>query len=152
MPKLRKTLAAATVGLAAVAGSVMTAPAANAATSLCGSSYGYVGKHAMTRYSGVGGPRIGGYVYVYYSSKTQHNCAIAKPVSELRGSARKLGVGLYSPAYRRGHSDGYNSWENYRRWAGPVYVKAPHSCINLVGDVSTTLAHYSVNKKGVHCD
>ncbi|WP_326654992.1 hypothetical protein [Streptomyces sp. NBC_01750] len=151
MPKLRRVLTAATVGIAGVAGSIAIAPAANAATSLCGSGYAYVGKHAMTRDSGTGGPRTGGYVYVYYSKQTRHNCAIAKPVPELRSTARKIGVGLYSPAYKRGHSDGYNSWENYRKWAGPVYVKAPHSCITVVGDVSAGRAHYSVNKRGVHC-
>jgi hypothetical protein len=143
-------LTTATVGLAGVASSIAIAPAANAGTSLCGSGYAYIGKHAMNRVSGVG-PRTGGYVYVYYSRQTQHNCAIAKPVAELRGTVRKLAVGLHSPAFRRGHSDGYNSWENYRQWAGPVYVKAPRSCVTVVGDVAAGRAHYSVNKRGVHC-
>ncbi|MFF1678354.1 hypothetical protein ACFVYG_20230 [Streptomyces sp. NPDC058256] len=153
MLKSRPTLAALTVGLAAVVGTLVTAPTATAATatSLCGSGYRYVGQHAMKRESGTGGPSIGGYVYVYYSAKSQHNCAIAKPVAALKGKAWGLGVGLHSPKYKRGHSDGYEHWQNYTKWAGPVYVKAPHACITLVGDMSAGRAHYSVTKERVHC-
>lgn len=153
MPKLRATLAALTVGAAAVVGTVVTAPTATAATtSLCGSGYNYVGKHAMTRESGKGGPNTGGYVYVYYSAKTQHNCAIAQPVASLKGKSWGLGVGLHSPKYKRGHSDGYQHGQNYTKWAGPVYVKAPHACITVVGDMSAGRAHYSVLKERAHCD
>jgi hypothetical protein len=137
--------------LAGMVASLGFAPTAIAATSLCGSGYSYVGKHAMTRNSGSGGPRVGGYVYVYYSGQTQHNCAIAKPVAELRATARYLGVGLHSPSFNRGQADGYRPGENYRQWAGPVYVKAPHACITVVGDMNAGHAHYGVTKYGVHC-
>ncbi|KNE80126.1 hypothetical protein AB0B04_32120 [Streptomyces xinghaiensis] len=151
MPKSRAVLAATTVTLAALAGTLASASSATAATSLCGSTYNYVGKHPMKRTSGTGGPRTGGYVYVYYSARTKHNCAISKPVAQLRGKARGLGVGLYSPRYNRGHSDGYQPRQNYTQWAGPVYVKAPQACINVVGDMTTSRAHYAVTKRGVHC-
>jgi hypothetical protein len=152
MLNLRAVFAASTVALAAVAGTFASAPTAAAATmSLCGSTYNYLGKHAMKRVSGKGGPSTGGYVYVYYSAKSQHNCAIAKPVADLRGKAWGLGVGLHSPTYKRGHSDGYATGQVYTRWAGPVYVKAPHACINLVGDMNAGGAHYEVTKEGVHC-
>ncbi|MER5372707.1 hypothetical protein [Streptomyces sp. NPDC002553] len=158
MQKLRAVLAASTAGSAAIAGMVANAPTAAAATStsLCGSTYGYVGKHAMTKVSGKEGPRTGGYVYVYYSAKTKKNCAISKPVPELRGKAWGLGVGLHSPTYKDGESDGYARGQVYTRWAGPVYVKSPHACINVVGDMNIgapghVRAHYEVSKNGVHC-
>ncbi|KOV73395.1 MULTISPECIES: hypothetical protein [unclassified Streptomyces] len=152
MSNVRALLTTSTVALAAVAGTLALAPTATAVTtSLCGSTYNYVGKHAMKRVSGTGGPSTGGYVYVYYSPKTQQNCAIAKPVSDLRGKAWGLGVGLHSPKYKRGQSDGYASGQVYTRWAGPVYVKAPHACINVVGDMNAGRAHYAVTKEGVHC-
>jgi hypothetical protein len=156
MQKLRAVLAAATVSVAALAGTVATAPTAAAATSLCGSTYAYVGKHAMTKVSGREGPRTGGYVYVYYSAKTKKNCAISKPAPALRGRSWGLGVGLHSPTYRDGESDGYARGQVYTRWAGPVYVKSPRACINVVGDMNTgtpghVRAHYEVSKKRVHC-
>ncbi|WP_331726313.1 hypothetical protein [Streptomyces sp. NBC_00470] len=155
MPKIRVALAAATLGLAAGAGAVATAPAASAASpssyaSLCGSSYQLVGSHAMTRDSG-SGPTTGGYVYVFYSSQTQRNCAISKPVGTMKGKAHGLGVGLSSPRYLHGQSDGYQLGHNYTQYAGPVYVKAPHSCINVVGDMATRTGHYSTSAQGVHC-
>ncbi|MGW0337094.1 hypothetical protein ACWD0J_35600 [Streptomyces sp. NPDC003011] len=157
MKKSRTVLAAGAVTVAALAGTLASAPTAAAATSLCGSSYGYVGKHALTKVSGRGGPRTGGYVYVYYNAKTKKNCAITKPVPELRGNAWGLGVGLHSPTYKDGESDGYARGQVYTRWAGPVYVKSPHACITVTGDLNMGTpgrlrAHYEVVKRGVHCD
>ena len=158
MTKDGAVLAAGTVTLAALAGTLASAPTAAAATSSsCGATYGYVGKHALTKVSGRSGPRTGGYVYVYYSTATKKNCAITKPVAQLRGNAWGLGVGLHSPTYKDGESDGYARGQVYTRWAGPVYVRSPHACINLVGDLNTGApghlrAHYEVSKKDVHCD
>ncbi|MGW6145664.1 hypothetical protein [Streptomyces sp. NPDC055140] len=155
MPKFRVAIAAAAMGLAVVGGALVTAPAASAASpssygALCGSGYQLVGAHPMKRDSGRG-PGTGGYVYVYYSAASHKNCAIAKPVATMMGKAYGLGVGLHSPKYKSGASDGYQLGRNYTHWAGPVYVKAPHACINVVGDMAIKGGHYSALAENVHC-
>ncbi|MEO3875615.1 hypothetical protein ABGB18_43115 [Nonomuraea sp. B12E4] len=130
-------------GVVMVAGGLVTgATAASASTaaaaSPCGSGYGRVGVYAI--------PKTGarkGTLEVYYSSKTGKNCALAYGYGATYNHKTYKSVLIsVSDGTRADHDYG-----QFSRYAGPVYVSAPHKCIDVSGWIVGTKRVLS----RVHC-
>ncbi len=113
---------------------MLCAPSPASAMSLpsgsCGSGYTKVATYNMISYTE--SPSVGGYVSVYYSAATGRNCAIARPITTWAGQNTGLTVCIELANGTRESCDGAPE-HDYRYYAGPVYVTAPHTCINVYG-------------------
>lgn len=125
--KLAKTAAAIACTTAALAGTLVAASPASAATygGECGSGYGVVNSASI-------GSK--GTVFLTYNSSTGKNCAIAKRNSA--GSAVLIEVGLgtnpvgsHWPKFEGG---------NFTSYAGPVYLSAAGKCVDWMGRITGT--------------
>ncbi|MFI7230499.1 spore-associated protein A [Nonomuraea angiospora] len=129
---------AAVVGSALIAGGLLTGLAAPAsAAGPCGSGYGL-----LTSYPIKSGDELRAYLDVYYSSSSGKNCAVTR-ATKFAGTPHSMGVGMS----RSGSTWVSDSSENYAYYAGPVYVSARGSCIDLWANDGW--ASLQLNK--VHC-
>lgn len=152
---LRRTAAVGTT-VAALAGGLLmaTAPTATAASSVCGSSYGLVGTYEMTK--NWGDPYVGGHLYIYYSSATGKNCAVARPIARWAGDVDNLFVEIQrSQGWPYRDDDGALYRGSYHWYAGPVYTPARHQCIEATAHLDGANGeHYAAavgQVSGVHC-
>ncbi|GII28131.1 hypothetical protein Pmi06nite_15730 [Planotetraspora mira] len=105
-------------GAAALAGTVMAAPASAATPAgICGSGYYVLDSHAVGAYATV---------YVLYKSGGD-NCAVTL-LKKPDGKKHQLGVYL---RYQGGTMQ--KDVDMYSTYAGPVYVHAPSKCIEWSG-------------------
>lgn len=144
----RRLTAVATAATAISAGLLAMPSTASAATvGSCGSGYGKVGSYPVTRaWEGTAG-----YIDVYYSSYTGKNCAITRPISSLSGKAGNIWVCIDSPIGAR-DCDGHGA--NYRYYAGPVYVYARGTCIDVRGGLNRRPGDnepFTGGAQNVHC-
>lgn len=88
---------------------------------VCGSSYGVIDAMSLPGY---------GTVYLTYSSATGENCVVT-----IRDNP---GTRLFMSAYIElsGTSPWIEDAGNYTTYAGPVYVSAPHHCIDWGGNIN----------------
>ncbi|MEO3869764.1 hypothetical protein ABGB18_13130 [Nonomuraea sp. B12E4] len=105
----------------------------------CGSGYTRIGVYNI--------PATGtkkGTLEVYYNSGSGKNCALAYGSGANYGTTTYKAVGIALPT-----SDGWADYEadDFKYYAGPVYVTAKGKCIDLVGAVGTAV-RYATN---VHC-
>ncbi|MGN9840137.1 hypothetical protein ACTMTI_18635 [Nonomuraea sp. H19] len=128
----------------ALAVTALAAPAEAAAT-VCGSSYTKVGSYAIPQT----GTRVGT-LEVYYSSSTGKNCALAVGYGSTYGvkNTKAVYIGLAGPGVPWA-DDNSGSFEYY---AGPVYVSAPGKCIAVQGVIFKGSTHYTRHLDSVHCD
>lgn len=128
LSKLRKPVMVAAAAVAIAAGATtLSAGEANAApvspmayNGVCGSGYGVIDSHALT----------GGTIYLTYNGSTEKNCVVT--VRSSPGSAEYM-LAEVSLAGAPWNADS----GNYTTYAGPVYVYAPHSCIDWGGGISS---------------
>ncbi|GAA4928540.1 hypothetical protein HD597_004438 [Nonomuraea thailandensis] len=136
--KLASLLFGAT--LAATTTLAATATPASAAGP-CGSSYSRVGVYS------IGVEKYGyrtGILEVYYSSSTGKNCALTYGDGPYANTTSWKGVVI-----SRGDGSGKDAdADNYKYYAGPVYVSAPGQCIDVEG-ISPSWT--SVKLNNVHC-
>ncbi|MGW1496419.1 hypothetical protein [Streptomyces sp. NPDC002402] len=134
MNTLRKTvLVTSSLALTAAGVVATTSTTASATTraNYCGSSYTFLKSWPITALSWTSDAgRTVGYIDIYWSRSAGKNCAIARPnngiynPNHIQVSIRRTGTGWSG-------MDGLN--QNYRKYAGPVYVSAPNSCIDFEG-------------------
>ncbi|WP_186403746.1 hypothetical protein [[Actinomadura] parvosata] len=140
--RFRRTFGVVVGALVALAGMPLGAAPAQAASNLCkDASYVQVGSYKIMY-----GGRHRGSIEVFYSSRTQKNCAVAIGVGDFYGKRNYKGVGI-----RVSGAKG-NGWAEldqamYKYYAGPVFVKAPGKCIDVYGVMAT--ATRTVKSK--HC-
>ena len=108
----------------------VTASPASAAGE-CGSGYTQVDSYAIGS---------AGTLELYYSSSSGKNCAIARDSSPGYGH-KAVYIGLENKPWADVDSG------NFTYYAGPVYVSAPGQCIDVRGDVGSTVTV----KESVHC-
>jgi hypothetical protein len=106
------------VGTAAI--SSATASAANY-NGVCGSSYGVVD------HTDIGG----GTIWLTYSSSTGENCVVT--VRDNPGAAEGMNAWVKLSSSPTWHQDP----GNFTTYAGPVYVSAPHQCIDWGGGIES---------------
>lgn len=146
----RRITAVATAATAISAGLLALPSTASAAAPVgsCGSSYGKVGSYPVTR----SWESTAGYIDVYYSRSTGKNCAVTRPVSALAGKAGNIWVCIERSPYGGRACDGSSA--NYRYYAGPVYVSARGTCINVSGGLTRTPGDnqpFNGGAQKVHC-
>jgi hypothetical protein len=127
---------------AALASTTLVAGATPAsAAGPCGSSYTRVGVY------NIGIEKYGyrtGILEVYYSSSTGKNCALTYGDGPYANTTSWKGVTI-----SRGDGSGKDTdADNYKYYAGPVYVSAPGQCIDVEG-ISPSWT--SVKLNNVHC-
>ena len=119
---------AAAFAVFAVSPLVLAAPAhaaapADTAAAACGSGYHVEDSETM----GYGQNVI---AYLLYSTRTGENCAVTVKTRDNHyyGRASGLGAGL-----KRSGGSWTKDDRSYRYYAGPVYVHAPHACVEFWG-------------------
>ena len=124
--------------LAVLAGAAMasawligTAAPASAAGE-CGSGYTHVDSYAIGS---------AGTLELYYNSGSGKNCAIARDSSPGNGY-KAVYIGLADKPWADTDTG------NFTYYAGPVYVSAAGRCIDLRGDIGSTVTV----KQSVHCN
>ncbi|GAA2378626.1 hypothetical protein GCM10010404_38620 [Nonomuraea africana] len=136
--------------LAIIAGAVLTStwivtsatPAG--ASGPCGNGYGRVGVYKIPE----NGDRMGT-LEVYYNSRTGKNCALAYGYGATYGSHAWKMVGISrSGATRYADQDS----GNYTTYAGPVYVSARDTCINVNASIHFKNKFYKRSLTSAHCD
>ncbi|MEO3786170.1 spore-associated protein A [Actinocorallia sp. B10E7] len=125
--KFTKTAATVACTAAALAGTLVAAAPASAATygGECGSGYKVVNSDAI-------GTK--GTVFLTYNSSTGKNCAIAKRNTVGSAVLVEVGLGVYPvgshwPAFQGGYFTSY---------AGPIYLSAAGRCVDWMGRISGT--------------
>lgn len=141
-----RTRAAAMVGTVALATSGLiglSSGQANAIprTNYCGSSYTFLKSWPITWRS-----QTGGYIDVYYSGG--YNCVIVRTNDSVISSASEIVAGLRKSGGTWQY-DGLN--KNYTRYAGPLYVYAPGSCIDMFGSFEASGGGGAALIEDVHC-
>jgi len=125
MRLLRKSLATATATLALLAGGVLAAAPASAATynGACGTGYVVVNSAQV--------PASLGTVFLTYNSSNGYNCAVT--IRNNPGTALPMNVGL-----RRAGNESSAQYDpgSYTTYAGPVYVYGSGSCMDWGGIIN----------------
>lgn len=138
--KRAATVAAVAAAMAIPASSAFAATPALGSNSIhpnasyngvCGAGYGVIDSMGVS----------GGTIYLAYSSATGDNCVVT--VRNTPGATESMGadVSLDSSPYWNQDSG------NYTTYAGPVYVYAPHACIDWGGWIGSS-SNYQYD---VHC-
>ena len=143
----RRRVAAIGATIAALTGGLLMAGAPTAAASgVCGSSYRLIDTYRLTSDAG----KTGGYMYLYWNPNG-FNCAVAKPIAAWAGDVNDITVSIQRADNTGNDADGTHG-ENYHYYAGPVYVYAPHTCLDLTGGFIHNHRDYlNVSEAGVHC-
>jgi hypothetical protein len=111
---------------------VVAAPAAAAGnpytpTGLCGAGFGIIDHHDLR------GPKGGllGTTYLLWDGRSQRNCAVMI-------KRRAIGTPTFAEVSlaKKGGNYMADSSLDYRYYAGPLYVKAPHTCVTFGGRMS----------------
>lgn len=100
----------------------------------CGSSYGFLKSWAI-KDGWYPNPTVG-YIDVYYNSSNGNNCVITRANDGEVGGANHIIAGLRKSGSSTWKLDGNNS--NYTSYAGPLYVYAAGSCIDIYGELNYT--------------
>lgn len=118
-------VAACATSLAATAGPAAAAPKKNPYTpgQVCGGSYGVIGQHALNASDGT----TLGTAYLLYSGATKKNCAVVMKRTRI-GQKTYASVDLQKKGGRLAKNGGL-----FKYYAGPVYVKAPKTCVKWSG-------------------
>lgn len=113
---------AAVAGLFAMAAPASAAPvsATAAYNGACGSGYTVIDSYKFTT--------VYGTVYLTYNGSTGYNCVV---------TVHDYGSAAYTGAYLTRQSDGAGNSDvgEYTRYAGPVYLSAPGTCIKWGGNL-----------------
>ncbi|MCO6010098.1 spore-associated protein A [Actinoallomurus purpureus] len=133
----RRIAVAATVALASSWAVGAAAPAY--ATGPCGSGYTRIDVYDISTKSGV----KKGSLELYYSSASGKNCALAYGVGSTYGTTTYKSVSI-----ARSGDYWTPDFGDFKYYAGPVYVSAANTCIDLEGQIGSD-ADRVVN--GVHC-
>jgi len=145
-----RTRAAAMLSAVALATSGLVGLSAGPAnaiprTNYCGSSYGFLKSWTIEWRT-----LPGGYIDVYYNSSNGYNCVIARTNDSVIKSAWDIYVGA-RPSGGTWVRDGDKAGQHFTQYAGPVYIYAPHTCIDLVGGFDTSGGGSGQGYTGVHC-
>ncbi|MET7692033.1 hypothetical protein ABZT06_29310 [Streptomyces sp. NPDC005483] len=100
----------------------------------CGSSYGFLKSWAI-KDGWYPNPTVG-YIDVYYNSSNGNNCVITRANDSEVGGANHIIAGIRKSGSSTWKLDGNNS--NYTSYAGPLYVYAAGSCIDIYGELNYT--------------
>ncbi|MEV4113796.1 hypothetical protein [Nonomuraea sp. NPDC049695] len=131
--RFRRTFGVVAGALVAFAGMPLGAAPAQAASNLCkDASYARVGVYKIMY-----GGKHRGSIEVYYSSRTQKNCAVAVGVGDFYGRSNYKGVGIRVSGTTKGDNWAELDQAMYKYYAGPVFVKAPGKCIDVYGVMAT---------------
>ncbi|MCX5078544.1 MULTISPECIES: hypothetical protein [unclassified Streptomyces] len=109
-----------------------TEAAAYPQVNVCGSSYGSLKQYPIV--DPENGYRVG-WIDTYYSSATGKNCAIARGDDSRASGFTHIDVmiGLTSQV---GWAQEDGAFQNYTKYAGPVYVYAPgNTCIDVASNL-----------------
>ncbi|MFG2076392.1 spore-associated protein A [Nonomuraea maritima] len=127
MTSFKKTAVGAAFAVTALAGALVTASPASAATygNECGSGY------AVVNSAPIGST---GTVYLTYSSATGRNCVVAKRNSAGSAVLVEAGLSIYpAGTHWAAYDGGY-----YTSYAGPIYLSAAGKCVDWMGRISGT--------------
>lgn len=130
--KIIKTLLAATM-LAVVSATGFISPQAHALSdggNLCGSGYKQVGTVPMKDKGG----KKGGELKVYWSDKQKQNCAVTK-ASQDTHEKKHMVVRICFDRCNRDNPQAADEGRYYE-YAGPVYMYAPGTCIEVKGEIA----------------
>ncbi|MCG5217730.1 hypothetical protein [Streptosporangium sp. KLBMP 9127] len=136
--QIRSKVAAAIGAAVVLASPVVTASPASAAGP-CGSGYSRVGTYSVMD----GGTRRGT-LEVHYNAGTGKNCALTYGYGSYYGAEtlKMVRVSLTGAPSHYDYDEGF-----YKYYAGPVYISAEDSCIDVVAQAG--VARRALN--GVHC-
>ncbi|GAA2876019.1 spore-associated protein A [Nonomuraea rubra] len=135
---------ASVVALAACAVTLTATPAgASGAANPCGSGYKLVGSYTIAK----DGTKYGT-LEVRWSAATGKNCALAYGFGANYGRADYKSVRIETTGSTRWAD---TDWGDYKYYAGPVYVSARNTCINVAAHVRGTRGTGFVSKRSVHC-
>ena len=118
-------------GATMVASSLFATATPASAAGECGSGYTRIDSYAIGS---------AGTLELYYNSGSGKNCAIARDSSPSYGY-KAVYIGLADKPWADVDSG------NFTYYAGPVYVSASHQCIDVRGDIGSTVTV----KESVHC-
>ncbi|NUW37433.1 spore-associated protein A [Nonomuraea sp. SMC257] len=127
-------------GVALASTCFLASPTPASAAGPCGSGYNRIGVYAIPQ----SGPKVGS-LEVYYNAGNGKNCALAYGIGpDYYGKSTYKDVAIR----RAGGSGGWVSNQGYfTYYAGPVYLSAQGTCIDLAGYMGGT-ERYVWN---VHC-
>ncbi|MFD9410492.1 hypothetical protein ACFWBN_26235 [Streptomyces sp. NPDC059989] len=124
----RNLLATTTTVVAISALAAVPAQAQTISGGSCGA--GYYQQDAYPLGTDWGGATGAGVLFLYYNKSTGTNCAILR-----RDSQFSVTDGMAVILEGGGNSD-VDGQRAYTQYAGPVYVKAPGSCVRVRGDIT----------------
>ncbi|MEU3452912.1 hypothetical protein ABZ671_04825 [Micromonospora sp. NPDC006766] len=145
-----RTRAAALLGAVALAASGLVGLSAGPAnaiprTNVCGSSYAFLKSWPIDWRT-----RTGGYIDVYYNSSNGYNCVMSRANDSVISSAWDIYVAA-RPSGGTWQSDGHKPGQHFTQYAGPLYIYAPHTCIDIYGAFDTSGGGGSSGYDRVHC-
>jgi len=114
-------------------------------TNYCGSAYGFL-KSWRIEWRG----QAGGYIDVYYNSSNGYNCVIARTNDSVISSAWDI-VASARKSGGTWQTDGDKPGQSFTKYAGPLYIYAPSSCIDIYGSFDTSGGGGATEYDGVHC-
>ncbi|MEU7905246.1 hypothetical protein [Actinoplanes sp. NPDC049118] len=150
MRNIFRTRAAALLGAAALTTSGLVGLSASPASAIprtnhCGSAYGFL-KSWQILWRG----QSGGFIDVYYNNSNGYNCVMARGNDNVLSNVWDLVVA----ARRSGGTwqvDGDKPGQNFTKYAGPLYVYAPNSCIDITGSFDASGGGGASGYDNVHC-
>ncbi|MFC9297369.1 hypothetical protein ACFTWH_24530 [Streptomyces sp. NPDC057011] len=152
MKRFFRNLLATTTGVVAI--SALAAVPAEAQTisgGSCGAGYYQQDAYPLGDSQGATGA---GVLFLYYNASTGTNCAILRRDSQFYVTD---GMSVILEGAGKSDVDGQRA---YTQYAGPVYVKAPGSCVRVRGDITGSwvgpndtyiVKKHTGNSGWVHC-
>lgn len=145
-----RTRTAALIGAAALAGTALIGLSAAPAAAVpranhCGSAYGFLKSWPIEWRT-----LPGGYIDVYYNSSNGYNCVVVRTNDSVIHSAWDIMAGA-RPSGGAWVRDGDKPGQHFTKYAGPVYVHAPGSCIDIYGAFDASGGGSGQGYERVHC-
>jgi hypothetical protein len=133
MKSRKSRIARAAAGAVALTAGLLAIPSTASATSIptgsCGSGYFKVATYPVRTAVNAGETDV------YYSRATQKDCAITRPIKSWAGKVPAISVCIMLANRTHESCDAWPQHVNHY-YAGPVYVYAPHKCINVEADIT----------------
>lgn len=145
-----RTRATALLGTVALATSGLVGLSAGPAsaiprTNYCGSSYAFLKSWPIQWRA-----QSGGYIDVYYNGSNGYNCVITRT----NDSVISTGSHIVAALRRSGgtwQTDGDKAGQNFTKYAGPLYVYAADTCIDIGGSFDASGGGGATGYDRVHC-
>ncbi|WP_250305423.1 acetyltransferase [Streptomyces sp. NBC_01387] len=139
----RSAVLAAAVGAFAAIGIVPASAATATPASICGSGYRQIDSHIFTN-----GRVEFARVFLLYDAATGYNCVVTQHSKATAGMPLTTGAWLDVQGDGKGQVKNQGTFTSY---AGPVRLKAVHSCVKWGGMIEAGVGTYTYTSPWEHC-